>query len=57
MDMQYRRLGKSGRQVRSPSFGSRVSFSNQMEVAEMLADDLMAEIEIVLDNKPDPMDF
>lgn len=55
--MQYRRLGKSGRQVRSPSFGSRVSFSNQMEVAEMLADDLMAEIEIVLDNKPDPMDF
>lgn len=55
--MQYRRLGKSGRQVRSPSFGSWVSFANQTEVAEMLADDLMTEIEIVLDNKPDPMDF
>lgn len=81
MDMQYRRLGKSGLQVSALSFGSWVSFSNQLEVdaaevltgasrveqvhdnlqalevAEMLTDDLMAEFEEVLDNKPEPIGF
>ena len=28
-----------------------------LEVANMLTDDVMAEIEEVLDNKPEPMDF
>ena len=32
MDMEYRRLGKSGLKVSALSFGSWVSFSNQMEV-------------------------
>ena len=28
-----------------------------LEVVELLTDDVMAEIEAVLDNKPEPMDF
>ncbi len=37
MEMQYRRLGKSGLKVSALSFGSWVSFANQMAVDEALA--------------------
>lgn len=37
MEMEYRRLGKSGLKVSALSFGSWVSFANQMDVDDALA--------------------